>query len=249
MKIALISDIHSNLPALEAVLAHAHSQGVETFWCMGDLLHFNAYPQEVVKTIRKLDAVCIYGNIDCQVMDLKKLIEKKKEIPDDQQPLVWTYQQLTPKSRKYLADLPMTRRLKLNGSRFLLVHGSPVAFDDPIYSDTPDARLRELARMTKAEFIICGHTHKPFVREVEGVTFINPGSVGKPIDGDPRACYAIMKVKKDVVSIEPFRVSYDLAGMIQKMKEVQLPELYIRSMEMALGHTQVEQILNREQGK
>lgn len=79
MKIALISDIHSNLFALEAVLAHAQSQGIKKFWCLGDLVHFNSFPQEVVKTIRKLDPVCVYGNIDIAILEMRKLLKKKRK--------------------------------------------------------------------------------------------------------------------------------------------------------------------------
>lgn len=251
MKIALISDIHSNIFALEAVLAHAESLGVKQFWCLGDLVHFNAFPQEVVKTIRKLDPVCVYGNMDCSVLEARKLLAKKKKenISEGQQALIWTYSQLSRKSREYLSDLPMKKRLKINGNRFLLIHGSPAGYDDPIFIDTPEDRLRELTKLTNAEFVICGHTHKQFVREVDGVTFINPGSAGKPLDGDPRACYSILKIKQDSVAVEPYRVEYDVANGINGMKEANLPELFIRSIELALGHDKVTELLEQKAEK
>ena len=249
MKIALISDIHANLFALEAVLAHAENQGVKQIWCMGDFVHFNAFPQEVVKTIRKLDGTSICGNVDLDVLKMRKMIGKKKleELPEDKQFLAWSYLQLSKKSREFLADLPKTKRIIINGNRFLLVHGSPVAVDDPIYLDTPEERLRELIKLTNAEFIICGHTHAPFVREVDGITFINPGSVGKPLDGDSRACYSIMNVKKNSVSVEPYRVEYDLSQALLAMKEIGQPELYIHSLELSIS--QDKYMMKREAEK
>lgn len=249
MKIAVISDIHANLFALEAVLAHAQNQGIKHFWCLGDYVHFNVFSQDVVKLIRKLDAECIYGNIDLAVLDAKKYLLKRKahEIPEDNKPVVDTYSQLSAKSRDFLRDLPMKKRIKIQGTRFLLVHGSPAAYDDPIRVDTPDERLRELAKLTNAEFILCGHTHVPFVREVDGVTFINPGSVGKPIDGDPRACYGVLKIKKNEVSFQPYRVDYNLEEALNAMREADLPEMYIRSQQLSLGHDKVQAILNQEQ--
>ncbi len=252
MKIALISDIHSNLFALEAVLAHAKSLGIKNFWCLGDLVHFNIYPQEVVKSIRKLEPVCVYGNIDCAVLDARKFThKKKKDEPADiyEQQLVWTLSQLSRKSREYLADLPMKKRLKVGGNRFLLIHGSPAAFDDPIHEDTPDDRLREFNHLTNASFVIIGHTHKPFVREVDGVTYINPGSVGKPLDGDPRACYMVLKIRKNHVEVEPYRVDYDHGSAIKLMREADLPELFNRSFELSLGHDKVSKLLEQEKLK
>lgn len=249
MKVAIISDIHANLFALEAVLAHAKSMGIKNFWCLGDLVQFNAYPQEVVKTIRKLDAVSVYGNMDQSILEKKKYLHKKNQsnIPENELPYMWTYQKLSRKSIDFLRDLPEKKRIKINGTRFLLVHGSPAGFDDPIRIDTSDDRMRELIKLTNAEFVVFGHTHNPFVREVDGVTFINPGSVGKPIDGDPRASYAVLKIKKDQVSIEPYRVEYNLEKTLESMKEAELPELYIRSLQLSLGHDKTQEILKNEQ--
>jgi putative phosphoesterase len=244
MKIAIISDIHSNLFALEAVLAHAESMGIKRFWCLGDYLHFNAFPQEIVRTIRKLDVVSIHGNVDEMVLAMKKFDKKKNEteIPEDKLPFQWTYRQLTKKSKDYLKDLPKVKRIKINKNRFLLVHGSPIAIDDPIYIDTSEERLQELAKIAKADFVLCGHTHIPFFREVAGVSFVNPGSVGKPIDGDTRACYAVLNIKKANISIEQYRVEYDVKRALDEMITRQLPDIYIRAIETALSHDKLIEV-------
>jgi len=241
MKIAVISDIHDNLFALEAVLAHAESLGVKRFWCLGDYVHFNAYPQEVIKTIRKLDLVSIHGNIDRAVLSVKD--KKLEEMTDNEKLLSWTNQRLSKKSIRFLADLPDSLPVKLKGYRFLLTHGSPVALDDPIYTDTPDDRLRELSAMTRADVILCGHTHKPFIREVDNRIFINPGSVGKPIDGDPRASYCVLTVKKGSLTIDHYRIEYEVEKAIEAMRQTDLPELYIRTIELSMPFDKVQPML------
>lgn len=228
MRIALISDIHANLPALEAVLAHADSMGVKVFWCLGDYVHFNAFPQEVVKKMRKLKPVSIHGNIDSIILEMKEPLKQTpfEELSPEMTPLGWSYRQLSKKSRKFLRNLPDNIKIKVKGHRFLLVHGSPAANDDPIYVNTPDERLAELAKMTRAGIILCGHTHRPFIRGVNGIQFINPGSVGRPIDQDPRASYAVLNIKKDAVGVEFYRVKFDVALAVKAIRDAGLPEQY-----------------------
>jgi hypothetical protein len=91
-------------------------------------------------------------------------------------------------------------------------------------SDTPEKRLKELSNMTKADIIICGHSHRPFNREVEGVMFINPGSVGRSDDGDPRACYAVAQIKNRFLQVSHFRIDYDISKAVAGIRESKLPE-------------------------
>lgn len=241
MKIAVISDIHANLFALEAVLAHASSLGIKRFWCLGDYVHFNAFPQEVVKTIRKLDVVSIHGNIDRDVLAMNG--KKPEEMTEKEQLAQWTLQALSGKSKKYLANLPEGLPFKLKGFRFLLTHGSPAGLDDPIYIDTPDDRLRELGEKAKADVILCGHTHQQFVREVNHQIYINPGSVGKPIDEDPRAGYCVLNIKKGSMTINHYRIEYDLDKTLDSMRQAGMPALFIRSLELSLGFDKVQAML------
>lgn len=236
MKIAIISDIHANLPALEAVLAHARSLKTQGFWCLGDLVQFNAFPHEVVKTIRKLGIPCIHGNIDRRVMDLRPLVKSTpfEDIPEDQQPFAWSYNQLSKKDRAYMDDLPQAMLLKFKGHRFLLTHGSPAANDDPIQLDTAEERLAELAGMTEANFILCGHTHQPFTRQSGSTVFINPGSVGRTIDHDPRASYCILDIHKGRVDAQFYRVEYNLQIAVDAIRAAGLPDLYTRMMAAAV---------------
>lgn len=237
MKIALISDIHANLPALEAVLAHAKSLGVKRYWCLGDLVQFNAFPNEVVTTIRKLKAVCIHGNIDTKVLEMKQELSQVpfEELPEDISPFAWSLLQLTKKNRKFLQKLPEKVKVKAKGYRFLLVHGSPAGNDDPVTIDTSDEVLKELMIGLKADIVLCGHTHKPFIREVLGIQVINPGSVGRPIDHDPRASYVVLNIKKKEIDVDFYRVEYDTMVAVDAINEAHLPEHYARMVAEGLA--------------
>ena len=248
MKIAIISDIHANLPALEAVLAHADSIGVKGYWCLGDLVQFNAFPDEVVTAIRKLNAPCIHGNIDLRVLEMKQQLKTAifEDLAEEMQPFAWSYNQLSRKNRKFLRKLPEAMRIKFKGHKFLLVHGSPAANDEPLYVDTAEERLIELASSGDAEFILCGHTHKPFTREAGGVLFINPGSVGRPIDHDPRASYVVMDIKKNAVNVEFFRVEFNLSIAVDTIRQAGLPDIYARMVETAITLEEAKALLYQE---
>jgi putative phosphoesterase len=229
VKVALIGDVHANLPALEAVLAHAHDQGVKAIWNVGDFVGYGAFPDQVVKHLRKNDDVLsIIGNYDRKVLEFKEKKKKwrKKKHPDKYRAFEWAYENLSKKSRKYLRFLSQEARMKVQGKRILLTHGSPASDEEPLTPDTPEERLRELAHMAKADVIICGHAHQPFVREVDGVWFINTGSVGRPDDGDPRACYAVLTIDSETIEVCHHRVEYDVERAVAAIREHKLPEAF-----------------------
>ena len=229
MKVGLIGDVHANLPALEAALAHAHDQDVEAIWNVGDFVGYGAFPDQVVKQLRKNDDVLsIIGNYDRKVLKFKEEKKKwrKKKHPVKYQAFEWAYENLSKKSRKYLRFLSQEIRMKVKGRRVLLTHGSPASNKEHLTPDTPKKRLRELAQMAKADVIICGHSHQPFARRIDGVWFINTGSVGRPDDGDPRACYAIAQIDSKQVQVDHYRVEYDVDRAVAAIREHKLPELF-----------------------
>jgi len=230
MKVALIGDVHANLPALEAVLAHAHGNGqdVEAVWNVGDFVGYGAFPDEVVQRLRKANVLSIVGNYDLKVLQFKQKKKKwrKKKRPEKYLAFKWTYENLSKKSRKYLRFLSQEIRMKVKGRRILLTHGSPASNEEPLTPDTPEKRLRELAHVAKADVIICGHSHQPFAREVDSVWFINTGSVGRPDDGDPRACYAILQIEAQDIQVRHYRVEYDVERAVAAIREHKLPEVF-----------------------
>ncbi len=235
MNVALIGDVHANLPALEAVLDHARRQEAAAVWNVGDFVGYGAFPNRVIKRLRREKAVSISGNYDLRVLDFKKKRKKwrKKKRLEKYLAFQWTDHVLTKKNRHYLASLPREQELSIDGRRILLTHGSPASDGEHLTPDTPDERLRELVSLVGAELVICGHSHQPFVREVDGVTFINTGSVGRPDDGDPRACYAILRIE-GATGAQPevyhYRVPYDVEGAVDAIRDRGLPEAFAQMM-------------------
>jgi putative phosphoesterase len=232
MKVALIGDVHANLPALEAVLAHAHEQGIEAIWHVGDFVGYGAFPNQVIQRLRNEDAISIVGNYDLKVLQFKKKRDKWRSKKPREKYLAfkWAYESLSKKNRKYLRFLSQEIRMKVKGKRILLTHGSPASDEEHLTPDTPDKRLRKLAQMAEADVIICGHSHQPFARQVDGVWFINTGSVGRPDDGDPRACYAILEIEADNFQVHHYRVEYDVERAVTAIREQELPEVFAQML-------------------
>lgn len=229
-KIALIGDIHGNLPALEAVLAHAHEQGAQTTWNVGDFVGYGPNPDEVVKRVQAENAISIIGNYDLKVLQVKQKKDKWKKTKRPVRLLAfeWAYDHLSTASRKYLRGLPHDHRLSLHNKRVLLVHGTPDSIEEPLTPTTPLKRLRELAQKAEADIIIAGHSHQPFAKQVDGVWFINTGSVGRPDDGDPRAGYALLTFTPDSIQVEHHRVAYDTERVAADIRALGLPDSFAR---------------------
>lgn len=226
MKIALIGDVHANLPALDAVLEHARQQGAEEIWNVGDFVGYGAFPDEVVRRLREEKAASIIGNYDLKVLKVREKAKKwkKKKAPEKWLAFQWAYEHLSKKSRKYLSSLPKRLKFKVRPHKILLVHGSPASIEEHLTPETPYTRLQELARMVRADVIVCGHSHQPFARDVGGVWFINTGSVGRPDDGDPRACYALLEINSQDLNVTHYRVEYDQALAAAAIRAAGLPE-------------------------
>ncbi len=226
MKVALLGDVHANLPALEAVLAHAHRQGVEAIWNVGDWLGYGAFPNEVVALLRREAALNIIGNYDLKALEIMQEPERKVKRSEKLLALRWTYEQLSKENRKYLRALSQEMRLEVEGRRILLTHGSPAANTEHLGPETPLERLRALAAMARADVVICGHSHRPLARKVGAVWFINTGSVGRPDDGDPRACYAILVLGPRYFRVQHHRVAYDVERAVAAIRKHKLPEAF-----------------------
>jgi len=248
MKAALIGDVHANLPALEAVLAHIQGQGVEAIWNVGDFVGYGAFPNEVVQRLRKEDVISIVGNYDLKVLQFKQKKDKwrKKKEPEKYRAFKWTYESLSKKNRKYLRFLSQEIRMKVKGKRILLTHGSPASSEEHLTPSTPEKRLQKLARMAKADVIVCGHSHQPFARQVEGVWFINTGSVGRPDDGDPRACYAILQIEAKQIQVQHYRLEYDVDRAVAAVREHELPEAFAQ---MFLQGRDLDAVLQMEEAE
>lgn len=226
MKILLLGDVHANLPALEAVLAHAAQQDAQQIWNVGDFVGYGAFPNEVIELMQQVGAVSIAGNYDLKVLRFPDKVDKwrRSKKPEKVRAFEWAYQTLRADNMAYLAQLPQEIRLEVEGWRVLLTHASPESNEEHLNLETSDERLRWLAAAASADIIVFGHSHVPFSRCVDGVWFINPGSVGRPDDGDPRASYAMVEITPDTVQVEQIRLEYDLARAVSAIEAQQLPQ-------------------------
>ena len=228
IKIVLISDVHANLPALEAVFEHAGRIGYDFIWNLGDYVGYGPYPQEVVQVLRNREALAVVGNYDLKVLDFDKKKKKWKRTknPIKYQAFRWARRHLDKKSRAYLAGLPLNLRVPWQNRRILLTHASPDSKEEPISPLTSSDRLRELGMIAEADLILSGHSHQEFQADIDHCQFINPGSVGRPGDGDPRASYALLEMQGGRVRPRFFRVTYDVDRTVGALREKGLPEIF-----------------------
>ena len=236
MKIALISDVHANMPALDAVLDHARKQDAKAIWNSGDLVGYGAYPEEVVQRLQGDDVLNTIGSYDVQVLRFKKRKERwrRKKSLEEYLALEWAYGQLSKKSRRYLRFLSQEMRMTIKGRRMLLTHGCPGHSEKSAGPNKPPEALVRLAREAGADLIVCGRTHKPSARQVDGVWFINPGSVGLPVDGDPRASYSLLQIGPKEVQVQHHRVAYDVEQMVKAIRDNRLPEAFAEMFQQGL---------------
>lgn len=250
MKIALIGDIHANLHALQAVLNHAQFQGVQMVINTGDYLGYGPFPEETIQLIKTCEIVSVIGNYDQKVLSLAKKIKKwkKKTREEKLKSFHWAYDQLSEESKQYLLSLPTIQTFMLEGKHVLLTHGSPDNIEEHLRESTSLERYQQLADNTNANIIIFGHSHEPFAKKINQTWFINPGSVGRPDDGDQRASYALLQIQPHYFRIKHFRVEYSIEKTIQALKEKNLPTIFTemirkgRSMDFLNG----EQKKNKE---
>lgn len=226
MKVALIGEIHANLPALEAVLAHARQQQAQAIWSVGDIVGYGPFPDQVVQQLRKEYVLSTIGDNDHEVLRFKKKRAKwrREKRLEEYLSLKWTYEQLSKESRKYLRFLSREIRMRTQRQRVLLMPGDLKSGQEYLSADTSEARLRKVAQQAKADIIACGHSHQPFVRRIDGVWFVSPGSTGHPVDGDARASYALLQFGPDGLTVRHQRVAYDVEETISAIRQHKLPE-------------------------
>jgi len=235
MRIAIFSDIHGNLPALDAVFADIEDQHVQSVYCLGDLVGYGAFPNEVTDRIRAAGILTIMGNYDDGTgFDRDECGCAYREALDrelGERSFAWTKAHVTDENKAFLRTLLAEFRFEADGRRILLVHGSPRRLNEYLFEDRPLSSFERLAASSGADVIVFGHTHKPYVKEVNGVTFLNVGSVGKPKDGDWRACYAVLE-SGNPPTITFRRVVYDVRRAAEAIRQTELPHefaTYIQS--------------------
>jgi putative phosphoesterase len=235
MRIAIFSDIHGNLPALTAALADIEAEQPDRLYCLGDLVGYASSPNEVIDLIRERHVPTIMGNYDDGVGFERAECGCAYRDPIDQelgqQSLEWTKAQTTDANKAFLRGLVRQIRFEADGRRILLVHGSPRKMNEYLFEDRPLSSFQRLAHGSGADVIAFGHTHMPYVKSVDGVLFVNVGSVGKPKDRDIRGCYAVLETSQLSVTLR--RVPYDVAAAADAIRQTTLPAKFARDLELA----------------
>jgi len=217
MRILLIADIHANYEALETALEIPHDRAI----CLGDIVDYGPDPDKCIDLLRMKEIPVIRGNhdnavafkVDCQCgYKYKHLSIATRE---------YTWEILDRAGMEYLQNLPLLIREEIDGKRLYLTHASPRSMFEYIKPETTDEEIQnminEAMEPLEAEFLVVGHSHIPMNRKLGNLTIINPGSVGQPRNGDPRASCAIFDTENG--KVEHLRLDYDIESVCTKIKE------------------------------
>ena len=226
-RVAVITDIHANLPALEGAFARIATLGIDEIYCGGDLVGYGPQPNEVCARIEALGIPTIYGNYDYAIARNLEDCGCAYVDPHDreigQQSVDWTLAHTNDSSKRFMEALSFDLRFDLGGKRARLVHGSPRKVNEYLFEDKPARTFERIAALADCDVLTFGHTHKPWIHEYGNVLFVNCGAVGKPKDGDPRASFAVLTETADGVSASIERAAYDAFGVAQEIRSVGLP--------------------------
>ncbi|MDB4908683.1 MAG: hypothetical protein JWO05_3467 [Gemmatimonadetes bacterium] len=236
MRYALLSDVHANLPALEAVLEHIGGRNdISATYHLGDLVGYAPWPNEVVALLRERGIPGVAGNYDSTVAtDYKHCgcqYEDSRQEELSHLSYAWTREHVSARTKAWLGGLPFRIDIRplgghVSGPTVTLVHGNQSLNTVYVHADRSDEFLAQMGASlgSRSGDVVCfGHTHKPFHREVGGVSFVNTGSAGRPKDGDPRAGYVVLDVREGGVSVEFLRVDYDVEAAAQAILASSLP--------------------------
>lgn len=249
MKIALFSDIHANLPALQACLESIDKQKPDAIYCLGDLVGYNIWPNEVIDEIRKRAIPTIAGNYDYGIGRMSDECGCAYKTETDKAmgkiSIAFTNSIIKSEGRNYLRTLPAHLKIEfqLNDDSFnvLLVHGSPRKINEYLFEDREEKSLLRIMENAGADVMCFGHTHRPYHRILPGSPkehlhyrhAINIGSVGKPKDGNPQGCYVLLTIdesssvlKKESISVDFIRFEYDIEKAAQAIEKSELPNEY-----------------------
>jgi predicted phosphodiesterase len=236
MRILLISDIHANFVALEAVAARFPPQGFDLILNGGDSVVYGPFPNETIDWLKSYGALSILGNTDRHVITLLEGNTFKKPRKAEKRIMYgWTAAELREENRRWLRNQPLARDIctppdTLNhGQKTILAmyHGSPADPDEFLFATTPICRYHELAKLVSAPLVTVGHSHQQFTLEAGGVTFINPGSTGRMFDGKISGGCAVITIGKNSSTVDLYRISYSATAVTDEIRRQRLPSIYI----------------------
>ena len=225
--VAVITDIHGNLPALQAALARIEKLGIESVFCGGDLVGYGPHPNEVCALIAQRNIPTIYGNYDYAIARDEEDCGCAYVTPHDRElgqlSVDWTSANTSQESKDFMRGLPFDLHFPVGDVDVHLVHGSPRKVNEYLFEDKPARLYERLAAAESDPVLVFGHTHKPWVHGYGGVLFVNCGSVGKPKDGDPRGAFAVLEPRAGRVDVSIERVDYYADAVAAEIRKAGLP--------------------------
>ena len=234
--VAIITDIHGNLDAMQTALARIDELSIDRIYCGGDLVGYGPRPNEVCALIQERGIPTIYGNYDYAIARDEEDCGCAYVTPHDrelgQQSVAWTLEHTNQGAKDFMRELPFDLHFALGDVSIHLVHGSPRKVNEYLFEGKPVRLYERLAAAESDRMLAFGHTHKPWARAFGGVLFVNCGSVGKPKDGDPRAAFAVLRPAALEVTIE--RVTYDAGTVVEEVRSAGLPAEYADKLLVAL---------------
>ena len=216
MKIAVISDVHSNLEALEAALKEIDKMKIQNIFCAGDICGYGANPNECIEEIRRRNIQSVMGNHDYGIVNLNSSWFNEQAA----KALWWTIENLEKNNLEFIKSLPEKIDVDIDGRKMLVVHGSP---RNPIWEYIyPTDANATFVKDVNQDIIVVGHSHIPFIKKISDKLVLNPGSVGQPRDSNPKASFAVIDI--DRFSAKNIRVNYDVETTSKKIIKAGFPE-------------------------
>jgi putative phosphoesterase len=247
MKIAVISDIHGNCLALDAVLSHMQRDRPDSVVCLGDALQGGPQPRETVERLRALGCPIVMGNADAWLLSGVNTSDNEQVTEQQLQVRQWSLSQLSPDDIAFIEGFKPTIEINLEGTgKLFCFHGSPASFDELIFPETPEEDFQRMLGDYTGSLMCGGHTHLQQIRRIGKFFFFNPGSVGLAYDRnvpedrfriDPWAEYAVLTSDGGNVSLDLRRVPYDVEELIRIYRRSGIPgperiiEQYTRGLE------------------
>lgn len=246
MRILLISDIHANFTALDAISRRFDLNSFDLILNGGDSLVYGPFPNQTIDWLREHRAVSILGNTDRHIISLLngKTFTKPRKA-EKRIMYGWTAAELNEENRSWLLQQPLSRFIKLkkylkshpdNPAALHMCHGSPADPDEFLFPDTPSCRFRELCTMTDSKIVTVGHSHTQFHTSIAGVHFINPGSVGRMFDGKLSTACGVVSIDSGTIDLELMRIPYSVKRVADEIERQRLPliyaEMYLRGRKL-----------------